>query len=176
VIHFGRNSDNDREHGILKGKLTLNNEEIASTFNDSVKRTVQSCQKILQNQHTRVCFNYLFNIVDPSHYLSASTPGWGIRRVPIPPGKNNGVIPLFGDSSSYCGSTFVRSSSFYTLYDQLIAFFIPLYKKKGGSVGTFLNDHLNKLFTICSKRRCRDMEFEKACRNASGQICDRHYP
>ncbi|PVF92761.1 hypothetical protein CPB86DRAFT_877647 [Serendipita vermifera] len=53
VIHFGRNSDNDREHGILKGKLTLSNEEIASTFEESIRRTVQNCIKILGNQTTR---------------------------------------------------------------------------------------------------------------------------
>ncbi|CAG8593924.1 9809_t:CDS:2, partial [Acaulospora colombiana] len=53
IIHFGRNSDNDREHSILKGKLTLTNEEISSTFEESIARTVQSCMKILGNQRTR---------------------------------------------------------------------------------------------------------------------------
>lgn len=48
AIHFGRNQDNDREYGILKGRITLTSEEIQSTFNDPITRTVDSCLKLLQ--------------------------------------------------------------------------------------------------------------------------------
>ncbi|PVF93789.1 hypothetical protein CPB86DRAFT_818523 [Serendipita vermifera] len=48
VIHFGRNQDNDREHGIIKGRISLTSEEIQSTFDDLVTRTVDSCLKLLQ--------------------------------------------------------------------------------------------------------------------------------
>ncbi|PVF91015.1 hypothetical protein CPB86DRAFT_746070 [Serendipita vermifera] len=48
AIHFGRNSDNDRTHGILKGRITLTSEEIGSTFDGSVTRTVDSCLKLLR--------------------------------------------------------------------------------------------------------------------------------
>ncbi|PVF93791.1 hypothetical protein CPB86DRAFT_767059 [Serendipita vermifera] len=49
VISFGRNSDNDREHGIFKGKITLTPEEIQSTFDDVVTKIVGSCLKLLRN-------------------------------------------------------------------------------------------------------------------------------
>ncbi|PVF93793.1 hypothetical protein CPB86DRAFT_789737 [Serendipita vermifera] len=48
TIHFGRNQDNDRANGILKGRITLASEEIGSTFNDPVSRTIDSCLKLLQ--------------------------------------------------------------------------------------------------------------------------------
>ncbi|PVF93794.1 hypothetical protein CPB86DRAFT_741882 [Serendipita vermifera] len=48
VIRFGRTQDNDRAHGIIKGRITLTSAEIESTFNGPVTRIVESSQKLLQ--------------------------------------------------------------------------------------------------------------------------------
>ncbi|PVF93797.1 hypothetical protein CPB86DRAFT_876887 [Serendipita vermifera] len=50
VINFGRNNDNDRAYGILKGRITLTSEEIGSTFDSPIKRTVDSCLKLLEGR------------------------------------------------------------------------------------------------------------------------------
>ncbi|CAG8644588.1 7679_t:CDS:2, partial [Acaulospora colombiana] len=47
VVQFGRARDNDRSHGILKGKINLTTAEVRSTFDDTVARTVSSCGKLL---------------------------------------------------------------------------------------------------------------------------------
>ncbi|PVF93798.1 hypothetical protein CPB86DRAFT_876888 [Serendipita vermifera] len=49
-IQFGRNSDNDRAHNILKGRITLTSEEIGSCFDDPITRTVDSCLKLLRER------------------------------------------------------------------------------------------------------------------------------
>jgi hypothetical protein len=47
VLDFGGPRDNDRAHGILKGKLNLTKDEVSKTFDVSVSRIVDSCLKLL---------------------------------------------------------------------------------------------------------------------------------
>lgn len=54
VIHFGRSGDNDRENGIIKGKLSLNKDEVGSTYDDVVTRIVNSCLRLLRGQKVQV--------------------------------------------------------------------------------------------------------------------------
>jgi hypothetical protein len=55
VITFGRSSDNDRAHGIIKGKLSLSRSEVADAFNQSVDGTMSSCLKLLRGRKIKVC-------------------------------------------------------------------------------------------------------------------------
>ncbi|PVF96878.1 hypothetical protein CPB86DRAFT_786515 [Serendipita vermifera] len=50
VLEFGRARDNDRAHGILKGKIGLTAEEVSKTFDDTVSRTIASCLKLLRGR------------------------------------------------------------------------------------------------------------------------------
>lgn len=50
VIQFGSVRDNDRNHGILKGKFNLTVEEVSGTFDETVARTVDSCMKLLRGR------------------------------------------------------------------------------------------------------------------------------
>ncbi|PVF93802.1 hypothetical protein CPB86DRAFT_741905 [Serendipita vermifera] len=50
ILSFGNARDNDREHGIIKGKLTLSKHEVAGTFDDTVTRTVDSCLRLLDGR------------------------------------------------------------------------------------------------------------------------------
>ncbi|PVF93799.1 hypothetical protein CPB86DRAFT_767082 [Serendipita vermifera] len=47
IVAFGRASDNDRPHNILKGKLTLSASEVGSVFDDVVNRIMESCLRLL---------------------------------------------------------------------------------------------------------------------------------
>jgi hypothetical protein len=55
ILSFGNARDNDRDNGIIKGKLTLSLGEVASTFDDTVTRTVDSCLRLLQGRNIQVC-------------------------------------------------------------------------------------------------------------------------
>ncbi|PVF96864.1 hypothetical protein CPB86DRAFT_475981 [Serendipita vermifera] len=50
VINFGGPRDNDRDHGILKGKLTLTRAEVSTTFDDVVAKTVNSNLRLLRGR------------------------------------------------------------------------------------------------------------------------------
>ncbi|PVF96876.1 hypothetical protein CPB86DRAFT_735972 [Serendipita vermifera] len=50
VLQFGKARDNDRDHGILKGKLGLTAAEVSKTFDETVTRTVDSCIKLLRGR------------------------------------------------------------------------------------------------------------------------------
>ncbi|PVF96877.1 hypothetical protein CPB86DRAFT_826887 [Serendipita vermifera] len=47
VVQFGRSRDNDRAHGIIKGKLNLTAAEVGSTFDETVNRIATSCGKLI---------------------------------------------------------------------------------------------------------------------------------
>lgn len=53
VIDFGGRQDNDREFGILKGKLTLSREEVASAFNDVLRQITDSCLRLRKDRKIR---------------------------------------------------------------------------------------------------------------------------
>lgn len=50
MIHFGRNNDNDRAFNIIKGKMSLTQDDINTTFDRVVARTVDSCLKLLRGR------------------------------------------------------------------------------------------------------------------------------
>ncbi|KIM25125.1 hypothetical protein M408DRAFT_331413 [Serendipita vermifera MAFF 305830] len=50
AVDFGNTRDNDRPNGIIKGRLSLITTEIASTFEDVIKRTMDSCLKLLSGR------------------------------------------------------------------------------------------------------------------------------
>ncbi|KIM24672.1 hypothetical protein M408DRAFT_331646 [Serendipita vermifera MAFF 305830] len=50
IIKFGRDWDNDREHGIFKGRITLSKDEVQSTFNEVIPRIVNSCSNLLSGR------------------------------------------------------------------------------------------------------------------------------
>ncbi|KAG8807085.1 hypothetical protein FRC17_004661, partial [Serendipita sp. 399] len=49
VIKFGSPRDNDAEHNIIKGKLTLSYEEVEAAYLGVVSSIVSSCRKLLMN-------------------------------------------------------------------------------------------------------------------------------
>ncbi|CCA74290.1 hypothetical protein PIIN_08243 [Serendipita indica DSM 11827] len=50
VIDFGGRNDNDREFGILRGKITLNRSEVCSIFNGVIAQVEGSCLKLLRGR------------------------------------------------------------------------------------------------------------------------------
>ncbi|KAG8804483.1 hypothetical protein FRC16_007892 [Serendipita sp. 398] len=50
IIKFGKDWDNDREHGIFKGRITLTKQEVESTFNEVIPRIVASCSNLLSGR------------------------------------------------------------------------------------------------------------------------------
>ncbi|PVF93795.1 hypothetical protein CPB86DRAFT_87047 [Serendipita vermifera] len=64
VIHFGRTTDNDRQHGIRKGRINLTTDEIASAFDGPVMRTVESCLRVLKDHRVQVGFKHPDHIED----------------------------------------------------------------------------------------------------------------
>lgn len=50
VIQFGRARDNDRAHGIIKGRLELTAAEVSGTFDETVTRTLESCTKLFRGR------------------------------------------------------------------------------------------------------------------------------
>jgi hypothetical protein len=54
VIQFGRIRDNDRQYGVLRGKLSLTADEVASTFKRTVDDIKESCLKLLRGRKVKV--------------------------------------------------------------------------------------------------------------------------
>ncbi|KAG8760330.1 hypothetical protein FRC14_003342 [Serendipita sp. 396] len=50
IIRFGKDWDNDRAHGVVKGRLTLSSEEVASSFRAVVPRIVSSVSNLLDGR------------------------------------------------------------------------------------------------------------------------------
>ncbi|KAG8819814.1 hypothetical protein FRC18_011910 [Serendipita sp. 400] len=50
ILDFGGSRDNDRAHGILKGKITLSKEEVGRSFDDVIARVMESCLKLLHGR------------------------------------------------------------------------------------------------------------------------------
>ncbi|KAG8753752.1 hypothetical protein FRC14_005759 [Serendipita sp. 396] len=50
VIEFGSRRDNDREHGIIQGKIVLTASEVCATFDNVIKRSTDSCLKLLRGR------------------------------------------------------------------------------------------------------------------------------
>ncbi|CAG7852390.1 SubName: Full=Uncharacterized protein {ECO:0000313/EMBL:CCA74289.1} [Serendipita indica DSM 11827] len=48
TIQFGGRTQTDRPYGILNGRISLSREEMASTFDSAIVRTVNSCLKLLR--------------------------------------------------------------------------------------------------------------------------------
>jgi hypothetical protein len=57
IIKFGRDWDNDREHGIFKGRITLTKEEVEGTFQEVIPRIVSSCSNLLNGRKVEVRFS-----------------------------------------------------------------------------------------------------------------------
>ncbi|KIM25126.1 hypothetical protein M408DRAFT_331414 [Serendipita vermifera MAFF 305830] len=53
AVNFGTTRDNDRPNGIIKGKLSLTKTEIGSTFEDVIKRIMDSCLGLLQGRKVK---------------------------------------------------------------------------------------------------------------------------
>ena len=54
IIDFGARQDNDKDYGILKGKLTLSGMEVTTAFHDVIQRIVDSCLRLLRGRKIRV--------------------------------------------------------------------------------------------------------------------------
>ncbi|KAG8792690.1 hypothetical protein FRC17_008556, partial [Serendipita sp. 399] len=50
ILDFGGRRDNDREHNIIQGKITLTRNEVSRTFDEVITRTVNSCLKLLRGR------------------------------------------------------------------------------------------------------------------------------
>ncbi|KAG8822499.1 hypothetical protein FRC19_005841 [Serendipita sp. 401] len=50
VIEFGSRRDNDREYGIIQGKIALTASEVCTTFDNVIKRSTDSCLKLLRGR------------------------------------------------------------------------------------------------------------------------------
>ncbi|KAG8752843.1 hypothetical protein FRC14_006669 [Serendipita sp. 396] len=53
VIEFGTRRDNDRDCGIIQGKLTLTNLEVSAMFDPAIARSIDSCLKLLGGRKIR---------------------------------------------------------------------------------------------------------------------------
>ncbi|KAG8755538.1 hypothetical protein FRC14_003961 [Serendipita sp. 396] len=53
VIEFGSRRDNDREYGIIQGKIALTASEVCTTFDDVIKRSTDSCLKLLRGRKVK---------------------------------------------------------------------------------------------------------------------------
>jgi hypothetical protein len=54
IIRFGKDWDNDRPHGIIKGRLTLSKEDVATAFNAVIPRIVSSVSNLLDGRKVEV--------------------------------------------------------------------------------------------------------------------------
>lgn len=54
AVEFGSSRDNDRLNGIIKGRLSLTKAEVASTFEDVITKTLNSCLNLLGDQKVKV--------------------------------------------------------------------------------------------------------------------------
>jgi hypothetical protein len=54
IIRFGKDWDNDKPHGITKGRLTLSKDEVASAFNTVTPRIVSSVSNLLDARKVEV--------------------------------------------------------------------------------------------------------------------------
>lgn len=54
IIRFGKDWDNDRAHGIVKGRLTLSKEDVTASFNSVVPRIVASVSNLLDGRKVEV--------------------------------------------------------------------------------------------------------------------------
>ncbi|KAG8752842.1 hypothetical protein FRC14_006668 [Serendipita sp. 396] len=52
VIEFG-SRDNDRKYGIIQGKITLTASEVRTAFDDIIKRSTESCLKLLRGRQVK---------------------------------------------------------------------------------------------------------------------------
>ncbi|KAG8813629.1 hypothetical protein FRC17_001476 [Serendipita sp. 399] len=50
VIQFGTPRDNDKEHNIAKGKLTLNRDEVGAAYTGVISNITRSCRELLGNR------------------------------------------------------------------------------------------------------------------------------
>ena len=46
--------DNDRDHGVWKGRITLTKDEVEQTFNEVVPRIVSSCSSLISGRKADV--------------------------------------------------------------------------------------------------------------------------
>lgn len=54
IIRFGRDWDNDKQVGIVKGRLTLSKDEVASAFRAVIPRIVSSVSNLLDARKVEV--------------------------------------------------------------------------------------------------------------------------
>jgi hypothetical protein len=59
VLDFGGPRDNDRSLGILKGKLSLTQAEVSSTFDGVVSRIMDSCLHLLRGRKVQVSIYFV---------------------------------------------------------------------------------------------------------------------
>ncbi|KIM20870.1 hypothetical protein M408DRAFT_333766 [Serendipita vermifera MAFF 305830] len=53
AVDFGSTRDNDRANGVIKGRLSLSAPEIASTFEDVIKRIMDNCLNLLRGRKVK---------------------------------------------------------------------------------------------------------------------------
>lgn len=58
IIKFGKDWDNDRPHGIVKGRLTLSKDDVSLAFNAVVPRIVSSVSNLLDGRKVEVTSVY----------------------------------------------------------------------------------------------------------------------
>ncbi|KIM19447.1 hypothetical protein M408DRAFT_43717, partial [Serendipita vermifera MAFF 305830] len=53
TVDFGSTRDNDRTSGVIRGRLSLTATEVGSTFEDVIKRVMDSCLNLLRGQEVK---------------------------------------------------------------------------------------------------------------------------
>ncbi|KAG8813630.1 hypothetical protein FRC17_001477 [Serendipita sp. 399] len=53
IIHFGTPRDNDKNHGIVKGKLTLGRDDVGAAYTRVISNITESCRTLLGNRNVQ---------------------------------------------------------------------------------------------------------------------------
>lgn len=64
MLQFGRSSDNDRAYSIIKGRLSLNKDEVAVTYDSVISRIHESCLKLLGGRNVKVRESFSHGLSD----------------------------------------------------------------------------------------------------------------
>jgi len=92
IIRFGKDWDNDRAHGIVKGRLTLSKEDVATAFNAVIPRIISSVSNLLDGRKVEVChriWSLFLALTVPS---AASVARRRLGRIPILEKDSEGYI------------------------------------------------------------------------------------
>ncbi|CAG7852385.1 SubName: Full=Uncharacterized protein {ECO:0000313/EMBL:CCA68622.1} [Serendipita indica DSM 11827] len=64
IITFGSRRDNDRDFGIIQGRLTLGKSEVASTFSFPIEKVLNSCKTLLKTERS-IIYCWLAGLANP---------------------------------------------------------------------------------------------------------------